>query len=156
LLFETAGPNRYTQNLGNYWVFEGLGTYFETVQPQPDGSLEVGGPVGRRMEEAIRSLVDRGQTIPLDRFVDYDEATFSRDDPAIFLRYQQAMALTTFLMQWHDGAYRESFLDYVHDAFRGRLRGATGRKLDDRLDTRFTTLESQLLSFLKDAQRRER
>jgi hypothetical protein len=155
LLFETAGPNHYTQNLGNYWVFEGLGTYFETVQPQPDGSLEVGGRVGRRMEEAIRSLVDRGQTIPLDRFVGYDEATFSRDDPAIFLRYQQAMALTTFLMQWHDGLYRESFLDYVRDAFRGRLRGATGRKLDDRLDTPFTTLESQLLSFLKDAQRRE-
>jgi hypothetical protein len=54
LLFETAGPNRYTQNFGNYWVFEGLGTYFETVEPQPDGSLEVGGRVGRRMEEAIR------------------------------------------------------------------------------------------------------
>jgi hypothetical protein len=155
LLFETAGTNRYTQNLGNYWVFEGLGTYFETVEPQPDGSLEVGGRLGRRMEEAIRSLVDHGQTIPLDRFVGYDEATFSRDDPAIYLRYQQAMALTTFLMQWHDGAYRESFLDYVRDAFHGRLRGATGRKLDDRLDTPFTTLESQLLSFLKDAQRRE-
>src|SRR5262249_11143240 len=48
LLFETAGPNAYTKNAGNYWVFEGLGTYFETVQPQPDGSLEVGGLVGRR------------------------------------------------------------------------------------------------------------
>ena len=31
LLFETAGPNAYTRNVGNYWVFEGLGTYFETV-----------------------------------------------------------------------------------------------------------------------------
>ncbi len=155
LLFETAGANRYTQNTGNYWLFEGLGTYFETVEPQPDGSLEVGGRVGRRMEEAIRSLVDRGQTIPLDRFVGYDEATFGRDDPAIFLRYQQAMALTTFLMQWHDGAYRESFLDYVRDAYRGRLRGHSGRKLDDRLDASFTMLENQLLAFLKDAQRRE-
>jgi hypothetical protein len=154
LLFETAGANRYTQNAGNYWVFEGLGTYFETVEPQPDGSLEVGGRVGRRMEEAIRSLVDHGRTIPLDRFVAYDEATFSRDDPAIFLRYQQAMALTTFLMQWHDGAYREGFLDYVRDAYRGRLRGNTGRKLEDRLDAPFGALESQLLSFLKDAERR--
>ena len=38
------GPTHYTRNFGNYWVFEGLGTYFETVEPQPDGSLEVGGP----------------------------------------------------------------------------------------------------------------
>jgi hypothetical protein len=153
LLFETAGPNRYTQNTGNYWVFEGLGTYFETVEPQPDGSLEVGGRVGRRMVEAIRSLVDRGQTIPLDRFIGYDEVAFSRDDPAIFLRYQQAMALTTFVMQWHDGAYRENFLDYVRDAFRGRLRGNVGRRLEDRLDASFTMMETQFLTFLKDAPR---
>jgi len=149
LLFETAGPNHYTQNSANHWVFEGLGTYFETVQPQPDGSLEVGGRVGRRMEEAIRSLVDRGRTIPLDRFVGYDEATFTRDDPAIFLRYQQAMALTDFLMQWHDTTYREPFLDYVRDAYRGRFRRGSGRSLEDRLGQTYATLEAQLLSFLK-------
>src|SRR5262249_19887737 len=55
LLFETAGPNAYTRNAGNYWVFEGLGTYFETVTPQPDGSLEVGGPVGERLAAAVES-----------------------------------------------------------------------------------------------------
>ncbi len=59
LLFETAGPNAYTKNAGNYWVFEGLGTYFETVSPQDDGSLEVGGLVGRRIEAALNSLVDQ-------------------------------------------------------------------------------------------------
>jgi hypothetical protein len=107
------------------------------------------------MEEAIRSLVDHGQTIPLDRFVGYDEEAFTRDDPAIFLRYQQAMALTTFLMQWHDGAYRENFLDYVRDAFRGNLRRSSSRQLDDRLDAPFGALERQLLAFLKDAPRRE-
>ena len=67
LLFETAGPNAYTKNVGNYWVFEGLGTYFETVLPQPDGSLEVGGLAGPRIEAAIRSLVDQGQLDPAGR-----------------------------------------------------------------------------------------
>jgi Protein of unknown function (DUF1570) len=153
LLFETAGPNHYTQNSGNYWVFEGLGTYFETVEPQPDGSLEVGGRVGRRMEEAIRSLVDLGRTIPLEQFVAYDEAAFARDDSAIYLRYQQAMALTDFLMQWHDGAYREGFLDYVRDAYRGRIRAGTGRKLQDRVGETYANLEAQLLSFLKGPER---
>jgi hypothetical protein len=149
LLFETAGPNHYTQNSANHWVFEGLGTYFETVESRPDGSLEVGGRVGRRMEEAIRSLVDQGRTIPLDRFVGLDETTFTRDDPAIFLRYQQAMALTVFLLQWHDGAYREGFLDYVRDAYRGRFRRGSGRSLEDRLGQPYATLEAQLLAFLK-------
>jgi hypothetical protein len=153
LLFETAGPNSYTHNAGNYWVFEGLGTYFETVEPQPDGSLEVGGRVGRRMEEAIRSLVDFGKTIPLSQFVAYDEATFTHDDPTIYLRYQQAMALTVFLMQWHEGTYREGFLDYVRDAYRGRIKGTSGRSLQDRVGEPYTTLEDQLLSFLKDAHR---
>lgn len=152
LLFETAGPNHYKQNAGNYWVFEGLGTYFETVEPQPDGSLEVGGRVGRRMEEAIRSMALLGRTIPLERFVSYDEAAFSHDDSAIYLRYQQAMAMTVFLMQWHDGAYREGFLDYVRDAYRGRIRGGTGRKLHDRVGETYEALETQLLSFLKGSQ----
>jgi hypothetical protein len=153
LLFETAGRNSYTQNSGNYWVFEGLGTYFETVEPQADGSLEVGGRIGRRMEEAIRSLVDLGRAIPLDHFVAYDEAAFARDDSAIYLRYQQAMALTVFLMQSHDRSYREGFLDYVRDAYRGRLRASTGRRLPDRVGETYETLEAQLLSFLKGPQR---
>ena len=64
-LFETAGPNSYTKNTGNFWVFEGMGVYFETVTPpQPDGSLEVGGLVGPRIAEAFNSLVVRRRTDP--------------------------------------------------------------------------------------------
>ena len=59
------------------------------------------------------------------------------------------MALTVFLMQWHDGTYREGFLDYVRDAYRGRISDATGRKLQDRVGERYATLESQFLDFLK-------
>jgi hypothetical protein len=149
LLFETAGPNAYTKNAGNYWVFEGLGTYFETVEPQPDGSLEVGGLVGRRMEEAIKALVLERQGIPLAEFIAKDEASFTRHDSGIYLRYQQAMALAVFLMHWHDGVYREGFLDYVRDAYRGRIKRGNGRSLNDRLGQPFATLDAQLVSFLR-------
>ncbi len=125
LLFETAGRNAYTKNVGNAWVFEGLGTYFETVSPQPDGSLEVGGLVGVRIEEALNSLVIQRRLIPLARFVAMEESSFRRK-PNVYLNYQQAMALTVFLMQWHQGAYRDAFLDYVRDAYRGRLKRSTG------------------------------
>jgi hypothetical protein len=155
LLFETAGRNAYTKNVGNYWVFEGLGTYFETVSPQPDGSLEVGGLVGPRIEEAIKSLVDRGQLTPLTRFIDLDENAFMTDHE-VYINYQQAMALTVFLMQWHEGIYRDAFLDYVRDAFRGRIKHAHGRSLQDRLGQTYATLDGQFLAFLKNGQARMR
>jgi hypothetical protein len=146
LLFEMAGPNAYTRNVGNAWVFEGLGVYFETVNPQPDGSLEVGGLIGRRMEEALKSLVLGRLSIPLARFVAFDERVF-RGKPQVFLNYQQAMALTVFLMQWHEATYRDAFLDYVRDAYRGRLK--PGRSLEDRLGQPYQTLDEQFLTFLK-------
>ncbi len=150
LLFETAGPNSYTKNFGNFWVFEGLGTYFETVTPQADGSLEVGGLVGPRIAEAYQSLVVRRGSIPLEEFVAFDETKF-RDKLQIYQNYQQAMALTVFLMQWNHGVYREDFLDYVRDAYHGRIKRATGRSaLRNRLHQPYTTLEQQFLTFLRD------
>jgi hypothetical protein len=146
LLFEMAGPNAYTKNAGNAWVFEGLGVYFETVRPQPDGSLEVGGLVGRRMEEAIKSLVFERMAIPLARYVALGERAF-RGKPQVYLNYQQAMALTVFLMQWHESTYRDDFLDYVQDAYHGRLK--PGRSLQDRVGQPYRVLDEQLLTFLK-------
>jgi hypothetical protein len=148
LLFENAGPNAYMKNVGNYWVFEGLGTYFETVQELPDGSLEVGGLVGRRMEEAIKAIVFRAGHVPLGYFIQFDQARFNRE-PEVYLHYQEAMALATFLMQWHDGEYREPFLAYVRDAYRGTIKRNTGRPLQDRLGVPYSTLEGQFLAYLK-------
>jgi hypothetical protein len=153
LLFETAGPNAYTKNIGNFWVFEGLGTYFETVTPQPDGALEVGGLVGRRIEAALDSLLSRGHLIRLAEFVAYDENAF-KDETQIHLNYQQAMTLAVFLMQWHQGTYRDAFLDYVRDAYRGRLKRSAGRALEDRLGQPYATIESQFLAFLKNGRAR--
>jgi hypothetical protein len=151
LLFETAGKNAYTRNLGNYWVFEGLGTYFETVSPQPDGTLEVGGLTGIRIEEALNSLVTRGELIPLREFIGYDETAFY-DENQKYVNYQQAMALAVFLMQWHQGTYRDAFLDYVRDAYHGRLKRSTGKALVDRLGEPYSTLERQFAAFLKNGQ----
>ena len=155
LLFETAGPNAYTRNVGNYWVFEGLGTYFETIVPQPDGSLEVGGLAGPRIEVAIKALVAQQQLIPLAEFIALDQNAFNRQSE-IHLHYQQAMALTVFLMQWHDGTYRDAFLDYVRDAYRGRIKHGAGRILQSRLGQPYATLDSQFLDFLKNGQDRLR
>ena len=59
------------------------------------------------------------------------------------------MALTVFLMQARDAAYRDGFLDYVRDAYRGRIKLGTGRSLEDRLDQPLKALEAQFREFLR-------
>jgi hypothetical protein len=155
LLFETAGTNAYTRNVGNYWVFEGLGTYFETITPQPDGLIEVGGYVGARFEESIRVLAGEGRVMPIAEFVALDQNAFNRPE-AIYFHYKQAMALAVFFMQWHDATYRSAFLDYVRDAYRGRIKGHNGRSLPDHLGQGYANLDAQFQVFLKEAQARMR
>lgn len=145
LLFESAGPNAFTRNVGAYWVFEGLGTYFETVVHGPDDSMEVGGLVGPRLEAAIGAIRGR-RTTPLAAFLQLDQSGFNRADQ-IHVHYQQAMALTLFLMQADEGAYREAFLDYARDAYRGRIKRSSGRSLEDRLGVSVEEIERRFRAF---------
>lgn len=147
LLFETAGPNDFKRNVGAYWVFEGLGTYFETVTRQPDGALEVGGLVGPRLAAAVAALGD-GRLTPLAEFLQLDQAGFNRPD-RIHVHYQQAMALTLFLMQADAEAYREPFLDYARDAYRGRIKRSSGRSLEDRLGVPIREVERRFEAFYR-------
>ncbi len=110
--------------------------------------------VGRRIEEAIKAIVDREQAIPLAQFVALDEPRFMRDE-GIHFRYQQAEALTVFLMQWHQGTYREGFFDYIRDAYRGRIKHRSGRSLEDQLGQPYSTLDAQFLAFLRDGRARD-
>lgn len=151
LLFESgiAGANDYRKNVGNYWVFEGLGTYFETLSLEKDGSALIGGLVGPRNEEARKNLTKPGGLVPLSAFIRYDENTFKGENGGdIHLHYQQASALTSYLMNGLDGTYREGFLDYVRDAARGQIRRTAGRSLEDRIDTPYAALEAGFLAYL--------
>lgn len=152
LLFESgiAGPNDYKKNLGNFWVFEGLGTYFETLTIAPDGAVSIGGLVGRRNEEARKTFRRLGRLIPLASFVRMNKDVFNSDRGDVHLNYQEAIALTTFLMDGRSGAYRESFLDYVKDACRGSIHRTGGRSLEDRIGKPYAEIEAEFLAFLKD------
>ena len=88
-------------------------------------------------------------------FIELDENSFMMDHQ-VYTNYQQAMALTVFLMEWHQGIYRDAFLDYVRDAYRGRIKRGHGRSLQDRIGQKYATLDSQFLTFLKDGQARMR
>lgn len=145
VLFESAGPSSFQRNVGNYWVWEGLGTYFETFTPRPDGAYEIGGRVGPRLEQA-RSQARR--FVPIARLTALDKTAFYRDEDQARFYYAESMAMVVFLMHAENARYRAAFLDYVADAYRGRFRpGGAARPLAERLeDTR--DLDAKLVRFV--------
>jgi len=152
LLFESgvAVASAFQKNAGNYWVFEGLGTFFETLTPQEDGTIKIGGRVGPRLRAARLNLVEGRLAIPLDAFVAFDKDRFNRKDDVI-VHYQEAMALTLFLFQANDSEYRERFLEYVKDACLGRMR-RTGWSLESRVKLSYAKMEADYLAYLKGLQ----
>jgi len=148
LLFESAGRRAFEANAGNFWVFEGLGTYFETLTPQPDGSLQIGGLVGPRVAKARANILDDGDYLPIADLAAFDQAAFNAEH-AVYRHYAESMALAIFLMHADGARYREPFLDYTRDAYRGLLRRGVGRSLADHLGVPYARLDRQFLAFLR-------
>lgn len=153
LLFEggSAALTSYLKNAGQFWVFEGMGTYFESIVTRSDGSIEVGGKVGRRIEAAVDTIVRKQKVVPLKDFVRFDQARFLDPDD-VYQHYQQADALATYLMDGHDGEYRESFLEYFRDAYHGALKPNTPRSLEFRVGKTYTELQAELTTYLGQVQ----
>jgi Protein of unknown function (DUF1570) len=149
LLFESMPKkNDYSSN---FWVLEGLGTYFETVRPQPDGSILVGGAIGPRIALVKLRLFEQGGLMPIADLVSMSMSKFQGRGTDVYVNYQMAMALTVFLMQADGGRYRDAFLDYLEDVYRGRIRGNLGRSLEDRMGEPYATLQARFIAFLKAA-----
>ncbi len=147
LLFETAGPARLDRNIGNYWVWEGLGTYFESLRRMDDGSYTIGGWFGPRLQQASARLAVKRERIPIREFAALGRAEFG-DDKRVYLHYAQAMALVVFFMHADDGRFRDAFLDYVRDAYQGRARP---NSLVDRIGIEPEQLDRMFDRYVRDA-----
>ena len=72
-----------------------------------------------------------------------------QDDQDVYSHYAEAMALVVFLMHAEGGTYRDGFLGYVADAYRGRFRpGASARSLCDRLGLTTERVDERFREFL--------
>ena len=148
LLFEmTAG--KYDPEKWNFWVYEGLGAYFETVRPQQDGSLRYGGLVGRRIQVA-QERIGKGDFVPISTMVTFNRPLFNgADGRDIYLHYAEAMALAVYFLDAHEAKHREGFLEYARDVYKGRLKSGSGKTLEDRLGTSYGMLARDFLTFLQ-------
>ncbi len=148
ILFETAGPSSYDQNVGQFWVWEGLGTYFESFTPLADGSYELGNRTGPRFQKGYDDILKNRQFVPFSDLSGMSQTRFMADN-VVHSNYAQAMVWTLFFMHYDHGMYRDGFLDYVAEAYRGRFRPrGYGLKLPDRLGVEAATLDQQMKQFL--------
>jgi hypothetical protein len=145
LLFESAGSDKVEPERSQFWVFEGLGTYFETVRAQPDGTLRYGGIVGERIKEAQKRLM-KGEFLTIGRLTSFNRHQFLGGDGGdIYLHYVESEALTVYLMHAHGGRYREEFLEYVRDVYKGKPR----KGLDTRLGVELGPLNKDFQAYMK-------
>jgi len=112
-----------------------------------DGSVLVFCEVKTRTGTAYGHPLAAVDAVKTERLVRLGKVAFNRDE-VVHLHYAESMALAVFLMQARGGEYREAFLDYVKDAYRGLLKGTTGRQLNLRLGLSYEALDEQFLAFL--------
>lgn len=146
LLFETAGRDRLDSNRGHYWLFEGLGTCFETVEVVDNREIRFGAPAGARMDVARQRILRDKVFTPYEVFEAYGQSGFNLPSK-IHDHYAQTMALTLYFLCGSDARTRDIFLDYARDAYKGRQRG--GRGLAARLGQEPNEIDEGLIRYLK-------
>ena len=146
LLFETAGRDKLDANRGHYWLFEGLGTCFETVQVVSDHEIRFGVPAGARMDVARARILESRIFTPFEVLQAYGQTSFNIPSK-VHDHYAQAMALTLYFLVGADARTRDIFMDYARDAYKGRLRGARG--LAERLGAESTALDASFVKYLR-------
>jgi hypothetical protein len=153
ILFEDGGPTQYDRNVGQYWVWEGLGTAVESFTPRPDGSYDFGDPSAARFQKAQADILDADQFVVLNEMLVMGPQRFKAEADVV-THYAQAMAWTMFFLLHNHGEYREPFLAYVRDAYRGRFRsgpGGTGApRLLDRLGRPAPEIEADFLTYMRE------
>jgi len=106
----------------NFWVIEGIATYFETLTEHQDAKAglyyTVGEPTAGRLPGARAALGD-GFYIPVGEFTKLGKNLVQRN-PDVAKLYSQSSGLAAFLMDGERGRYREPLVRYLEAIYTGR------------------------------------
>ncbi len=142
-LFQESQPAaKRVGSLANFWVVEGVATYFETLTEHNDPVAglyyTVGESTAGRLPAARERLFD-GFYIPLAELTPLGKSDVQRH-PEIAKLYSQSAGLAAFLMDGERGRYREPLVRYLDAIYAGRdndrslaeAAGASYQELDAR------------------------
>jgi len=135
LFQETRPAARHVGGLANFWIVEGVATYFETLTEHDDPAAglyyTIGESTAGRLPAARERLVAEEFYVPLDRLVAWGKDDLQRQ-PELAKIYSQLAGLSAFLMDAREARYREPLVRYLTAVYAGRddpqsLATLTGR-----------------------------
>jgi predicted transcriptional regulator len=123
-LFQESRPA--TQHVGeraNFWIVEGIATYFETLTehqlPFAGPYYTIGDSSAGRLPAARQRLLSDGYYVPLAELAQLGKDQV-QERPDIAKLYSQASGLAAFLMDAEGGRYREPLVRYLVAVYAGR------------------------------------
>ena len=153
LFHESRKAARHVGQVANFWVIEGVATYFESLAQHVDSAGQpyytIGTTTAGRLPAAVERAVKDQFYLPLADFTRFGTFDLQRN-PDIRQLYSQAAGLATFLMHTREGVYREPFVQYLLDVYAGRDNGAS---LAEATGQTSAELDRQYLEFLQSMDR---
>ena len=134
LFQETRPAARHVGGDANFWVVEGIATYFETLREHRDPVAGLYYTIGEssagRLPAARERLLGENFYVPINELVRLGKDGLQRY-PDLAKLYSQSTALAALLMDGDGGRYREPLVEYLTAVYAGRdnansLSEATG------------------------------
>lgn len=148
LFQETKPAAKRIGELANFWVIEGVATYFETLREHDDplaGLYFTAGESGAGRLPAARERLQDGFYIPLADLTRLGKADIQRHAEIAKL-YSQSAGLAAFLMDGEQGRYREPLVRYLDAVYTGR---DDERSLSDAVGKSFAELDAQYRRYME-------
>jgi hypothetical protein len=122
-LFQESKPTaKQVGALANFWVIEGVATYFETLTEHDGGPaglyFTIGEATAGRLPAARQKLRD-GFYVPLAELTKLNKVEVQRH-PEIAKLYSQSSGVAAFLIDAEQGRYREPLVSYLQAIYAGR------------------------------------
>lgn len=123
-LFQESRPSsRNIGALANFWIIEGVATYFESLTEHHDEQAglyyTIGEAAAGRLPAARERVLKDGFYVPLAQLTQWGKDDLQRQ-PELAKLYSQSAGLTAFLMDAEGGHYRERLVRYLTDIYAGR------------------------------------
>lgn len=123
LFQETRPAARQVGRDANFWIVEGIATYFETLREHRDPEAGLYYTIGEasqgRLPAAKERLLVSGFYVPLDELTRLGKTPLQRY-PELAKLYSQSAGLAAMLMDGAGGRYREPLVRYLTTVYAGR------------------------------------
>jgi hypothetical protein len=128
-LFQESRPSaRSVGALANFWIIEGVATYFESLVEHEDERAgryyTIGEANAGRLPAARERLLTDGFYVPLSQLTTWGKDDLQRQ-PDLAKLYSQSAGLAAFFMDAEQARYREPLVQYLTDVYAGRDDGRT-------------------------------